>query len=70
VVVHRRVTPHLEVPASLAYFDLSADLRVTLLQQVRTASRVASWVDPLVGLDYRHYELIRHGPGAGIAFHY
>jgi hypothetical protein len=48
----RRVTPHLEALLSLAYFDVSADLRVRLLQQVRTASRDASWVDPLVGLNY------------------
>lgn len=48
----RRVTPHLEALLSLAYFDVSADLRARLLQQVRTASRDASWVDPLVGLNY------------------
>jgi hypothetical protein len=126
----RRVTPHLEALFSLAYFDVSADLRVRLLQQVRTASRDASWVDPLVGLNYeipvsgkwrftlrgdvggfgvgsdltwhaltklsyqqsqrfswylgyraiaydyedgegrnyQHYDLVQHGPGAGIAF--
>jgi hypothetical protein len=128
----RRVTPHLEALFSLAYFDVSADLRVRLLQQVRTASRDASWVDPLVGLNYevpvsgrlsftlrgdvggfgvgsdltwhaltklsyqhsdrfswylgyraiaydyedgkgrnfQHYDLVQHGPGAGIAFHF
>ena len=38
----RRVTPHLEALLSLAYFDVSADLRVRLLQQVRTASRDAA----------------------------
>jgi hypothetical protein len=126
----RRVTPHLEALFSLAYFDVSADLRVRLLQQVRTASRDASWIDPLVGLNYeipvsgkwrftlrgdvggfgigsdltwhaltklsyqqserfswyvgyraiaydyedgqgrnyQHYDLVQHGPGAGIAF--
>jgi len=48
----RRLTPHLEALLSLAYFDVSADLRARLLQQVRTASRDASWVDPLVGLNY------------------
>lgn len=48
----RRVMPHLEALVSLAYFDVSADLRVRLLQQVRTASRDASWVDPLIGLNY------------------
>jgi hypothetical protein len=128
----RRLTPHLEALFSLAYFDVSADLRVRLLQQVRTASRDASWVDPLVGLNYevpvssklrftlrgdvggfgvgsdltwhaltklsyqqsdrlswylgyraiaydyedgkdlnyQHYDLVQHGPGAGIAFHF
>lgn len=50
--VGRRVAPHLEALLSLAYFDVSADLRVRVLQQVRTASRDASWVDPLVGLNY------------------
>jgi hypothetical protein len=125
-----RVRPHLEALLSLAYFDLSADLRVRLLQQVRTASRDADWVDPLLGLNYeipvsgkwrfnlrgdiggfgvgsdltwhaltrftyqqsdrfawyvgyraiaydyedgkglnyQHYDLVQHGPGAGIAF--
>ncbi len=48
----RRLTPHLEALVSLAYFDVSADLRARLLQQVRTASRDASWVDPLIGLNY------------------
>jgi len=50
--VGRRVTPHLEALLSLAYFDVSADLRVRLLQQVRTASRDADWIDPLIGLNY------------------
>jgi hypothetical protein len=130
--VGRRVAPHLEALLSLAYFDLSADLRVRLLQQVRTASSDASWVDPLVGLNYEipvsgkwrytlrgdvggfgfgsdltwhaltkftyqqsdrltwyvgyraiaydyeegqglryeRYDLVQHGPGAGIAFHF
>jgi hypothetical protein len=48
----RHVTPHLEALLSLAYFDVSADLRVRVLQQVRTVSRSASWVDPLIGLNY------------------
>jgi len=126
----RRVTPHLEALLSLAYFDVSADLRARVLQQVRTASRDASWVDPLIGLNfeapmtgkwrytlrgdiggfgvgsdltwhalakvtrqnserfgwyigyraiaydyedgqgrnYQNYDLVQHGPGAGIAF--
>ena len=125
-----RVTPRLEALLSLAYFDLTADLRVRVLQQVQTVSRDASWVDPLVGLNYevpisgkwrytlrgdiggfgvgsdltwhaltkftyqqsdrfswyvgyraiaydyedgeglryQHYDLVQHGPGAGIAF--
>ena len=48
----RRILPHLEALLSLAYFDVDADARVRLLQQVRTASRDASWVDALVGLNY------------------
>jgi hypothetical protein len=48
----RRVAPHLEALVSLAYFDVSADLRARLLQQVRTASRDANWVDPLIGFNY------------------
>jgi len=130
--VGRRVAPSLEALLSLAYFDVSTDLRVRVLQQERTASRDASWVDPLLGLnfeipvsgkwrftlrgdiggfgvgsdltwhaltkftyqqsdrftwylgyraiaydyedgqglDYQHYDLVQHGPGAGIAFHF
>lgn len=48
----RRILPHLEALVSLAYFDVESDLRVRLLQQVRTASREADWVDALVGLNY------------------
>ena len=48
----RRILPHLEALVSLAYFDVDADLRVRLLQQVRTAGREASWVDALIGLNY------------------
>lgn len=128
----RHVAPHLEALLSLAYFDVSADMRVRLLQQVRTASRDASWVDPLIGLNfevpvsgqwrytlrgdiggfgvgsdltwhvltkftylqserfswylgyraiaydyedgqglnYQHYDLVQHGPGAGVAFRF
>lgn len=127
-----RVMPNLEALLSLAYFDVSADLRVRVLQQVRTASRDVDWVDPLVGLNYeipisgkwrytlrgdiggfgfgsdftwhaltkvtyqqsdrfswyvgyraiaydyeegeglnyQNYDLVQHGPGAGIAFHF
>ncbi len=49
--VGRRFTPYVEGLVSLGYFDLSTDLRVRLLQQRREASRDASWVDPLVGLN-------------------
>ena len=54
----RRWTEHLEFLASLAYFDLSADLRlettapVSGIVTVREASQDASWVDPLIGLQY------------------
>ncbi|MBK7903086.1 MAG: hypothetical protein IPJ97_09195 [Proteobacteria bacterium] len=50
--VGRRISPHLEGLVSLGYFDLSTDLRVRVLQQRTEASRDASWVDPLVGLNY------------------
>jgi hypothetical protein len=126
--VGRRILPHVEALVSLAYFDVSADLRLRLLQQVRTASRDADWLDGLVGLryqvpvsgkwsftlrgdiggggsdltwhaltrvthqtserfgwyvgyraiaydyedgtglNYQHYDLVQHGPGAGVAF--
>jgi hypothetical protein len=49
----RRLTPNLEALFSLAYFDLSADLRVRVLEQRRAVSRDADWIDPLVGLEYR-----------------
>jgi hypothetical protein len=48
----RRITPHLEALVSLAYFDVNADLRVRVLQQVATANRSADWIDPLIGLKY------------------
>lgn len=54
----RRWTEHVEVLASLAYFDLSADLKLTTttavggVVTVREASQGASWVDPLIGLQY------------------
>jgi len=51
--VGRRVSPRLEALFSLAYFDLSADLAVRVLQQQVSASRDADWVDPLLGLSYR-----------------
>lgn len=57
--VGRRLTPSLEALFSLAYFDLSADLELRLRSPVtggtidRSASTDASWVDPLVGLQYQ-----------------
>jgi len=51
--VGRRITPNLEALFSLAYFDLSTDLEVRVLQQRTSVSRDADWVDPLVGLQYR-----------------
>ena len=54
----RRWTEHLEGLFSLAYFDLSTDLKVTTTAPVsgavtvRTASVDASWVDPMLGLHY------------------
>jgi hypothetical protein len=51
--VGRRVTPRLEALFTLAYFDLSTDLSVRVLQQQLSASRDANWVDPLIGLNYR-----------------
>lgn len=50
--VGRRAGPHLEVLGSLAYFDLNTNLEVRVLQQSLRATRQASWVDPLVGLQY------------------
>jgi len=50
--VGRRITPNLEGLFSLAYFDLSSELGVRILEQRATASRDADWVDPLVGLSY------------------
>jgi hypothetical protein len=48
----RRVAPHLEALFSLAYFDVSADLRVRVLQQIRDVSRQVDWIDPMIGLNY------------------
>lgn len=48
----RRLGPHTEALFSLAYFDVSTDIEVRVLQQTLGASRSASWVDPLVGLQY------------------
>jgi len=51
--VGRRVSPRFEALFTLAYFDLSSDLRAQVLQQQLSASRDASWVDPMIGLNYR-----------------
>ncbi len=48
--VGRRLTPNLEALASVAYFDLSTDLEVRVLNQRATASRDADWVDPMLGV--------------------
>jgi hypothetical protein len=56
--VGRRWTENLEVLFSLAYMDLSTDLTVattapiTEVVTTRNASKGASWVDPLLGLQY------------------
>ena len=48
--VPRYVACPRDLGSLLATFDVNADLRARVLQQVRTASREASWVDPLIGL--------------------
>lgn len=50
--VGRRINPHLEVLVSAAYFDVDTSLEVRVLQQSRRATREASWVDPLIGMQY------------------
>lgn len=50
--VGRRLGPHVEALASLAYFDVDTALEVRVLQQTLRATRQASWVDPLIGLQY------------------
>lgn len=50
--VGRRISPNLEALFSLAYFDLSSDLEARVLEQTRTVSSDADWIDPLVGLHY------------------
>ena len=56
--VGRRLTPNLEVLASLAYFDLSTKLVLKTTNPLtgdvttRTAGKDPSWVDPLVGLQF------------------
>jgi hypothetical protein len=51
--VGRRLSPNVEALFSLAYFDVSSDLELRVLNQTRSASSGADWVDPLVGLEYR-----------------
>lgn len=46
----RRISPYVEGLLSLAYFDLSTDLEVRVLEQRANASRDADWIDPLIGL--------------------
>jgi hypothetical protein len=48
----RRLSPHVEGLLSLAYFNLSTDLAVRVLEQRQSASRDADWIDPLLGLQY------------------
>jgi len=54
----RKWTDNLEALVSLAYFDLSSDLKLTTTNPlngtvtVRTAGTDASWVDPMLGLAY------------------
>ena len=48
--VGRRISPYVEGLFSLAYFDLSNDLEVQVLNQRLGASRDADWIDPLIGL--------------------
>jgi len=56
--VGRRLTPSLEVLASLAYFDLSTKLQVKTTNPVtgevttRRAGKDPSWVDPMIGLQF------------------
>jgi hypothetical protein len=48
----KRINRNLEALVSLAYFDLSSELQVGVLNQRRRATRDADWIDPLVGLHY------------------
>ena len=48
----KRINRNLEALVSLAYFDLSTELQVGVLNQQRRATRDADWIDPLVGLHY------------------
>jgi hypothetical protein len=48
----KRINRNLEALVSLAYFDITSEIEVSVLQQRLRARRDASWVDPLVGLNY------------------
>jgi hypothetical protein len=48
----RRLSPYVEGLVSLAYFNLSTDLEVRVLDQRQSASRDADWIDPLLGVQY------------------
>ena len=56
--VGRRLTPNLEGLFSLSWFDLSTDLELTTrnpltgAETTRTAGDDASWIDPMIGLQY------------------
>jgi hypothetical protein len=56
--VGRRIAPNLEGLFSLSWFDLSTDLKLTTIgppavfETIRTASDEASWIDPMIGLQY------------------
>jgi hypothetical protein len=51
--VGRRLSPKFEALFSLMYFDVSADLDVRVLNQTRSISNGADWIDPTIGLEYR-----------------
>jgi hypothetical protein len=51
--VGRRISPNLEALFSLAYFDVSGDVELRVLNQTLSTSRGADWVDPMLGLEYR-----------------
>lgn len=48
----RRINRNLEALVSLAYFDLSSEIELSVLQQRLRATRDADWIDPMVGLHY------------------
>ena len=51
--VGRRLSRNVEALFSLAYFDVSSDLELRVLNQTRSVSAGATWTDPLFGLEYR-----------------